>query len=701
MKRVLFISSLYCPHVGGIETMIAELSSVYNSQGIETIILTKKWPSSLSSFEEYRGIEIYRVPSARTKEEFDSIIEWAFNNTSKIKSDIIHVVGIRRPLPLIALLLARAWGVPIICTIAGGDIPDEQDSWPTKVWEDGKDIIPHVLRQSNRVTCVSASLTCRLWEVMPDLEGVDTLYAGIDFKIIRQSEPVKDYGQYIFALRRLDPSKGIDILIRGFNLIKNRFPELRLIIAGEGTEETKLRRLVGRLKLDDRVEFIGTLSLSRGIGLLKGALLTVVPSLSEGGGLVNIEAQAAGCPVIASRVGGIPEYVKDGASGLLFKSGDYYELAQKITLLLTDEDLRKLLIRGGYRHAKQFDWKKLSVKYLDLYREAKHKQRKDKIFMPWSNLTRDLWFKINFMKKMEDILKEYSLEEAAPIKLVRESGDNTVYCIGKMTKKILRVSKRLPVGDILFEHAAMQHLRLNGVPVPNWETTRAGKVYSLIDGHVAVVSGFVDGWHLNIKEHLPTLIQAYNAGMGLGQIGNAAKSFKGEFLRARTIYSELERVMFMSDMFRKSFINGTKFVDRVEDALKFGKRQDELMGLIHNDYRPSNVFFDNLGGLTGVIDFDWSCVGPIIKDLALALVEWSFPDGATGTDFEIFDAFLAGYNTVSKHKFKKDQRMYSWIKFAALSDASTYFCDKVIDSDRPNKTLNSYMYQKYLFFSKL
>ena len=87
--------------------------------------------------------------------------------------------------------------------------------------------------------------------------------------------------------------------------------------------------------MDEKVIFIGTIKLSRGMSLLKGAKLTVVPSLSEGGGLVNVEAQASGCPVIASRVGGIPEYVKDGESGLLFEPGNYKELAEKISLTMS------------------------------------------------------------------------------------------------------------------------------------------------------------------------------------------------------------------------------------------------------------------------------------------------------------------------------------------------------------------------------
>lgn len=394
MKRVLFVSSLYYPHIGGVETMITELSGFYRKNGIQAVSLTKRWPLSLSESDEYHGTNIYRVASARTQEEFQVIIDWVKENEPKIKADIIHVIGVRRPLPLLALLLARLWRVPIVCTIAGGDIPDKGDPYPASVWEEGLDFIPDVLKQSDCVNCVSGSLVKDLKELMPDLANIETLYAGIDSSVINSVAPEKFKERYIFSLRRLDPSKGIDVLVHAFNQIKDRFQDLHLVIAGEGPEEQNLKQLVDSFALESRVTFIGSVEMERGIALLKSAELTVVPSISEGGGLVNIEAQAAGCPVVASRVGGIPEYIKEGESGLLFASGNYMELADKISMLLLDKKLRKKLVEGGYKHAQQFDWNVLSPQYINLYQEVIKCYNQNKSFNPWSDLTKDLWWRL-------------------------------------------------------------------------------------------------------------------------------------------------------------------------------------------------------------------------------------------------------------------------------------------------------------------
>ncbi len=306
------------------------------------------------------------------------------------------------------------------------------------------------------------------------------------------------------------------------------------------------------------------------------------------------------------------------------------------------------------------------------------------------------------MEKIKKALQDYNLDEISPITLLRESGDNLVYVIGEKDKKILRISKRLPIEDIKFEYEATEFLLKGGVTVPKWLTTKTGDFYTLIDSNVAVLFDFIEGHHIEVdKDHLPTQTQAYNAGKGLGLMSNASASFTSTSLRKRNIFSEFNRVISMSEIFINKFEGGQEFVDQVKEMIKFGKNQNESAGFIHNDYRSSNVFFNDSDGLVGIIDFDWSCIGPIIKDLALAVVEWSFPDGATEPDFKIFDSFLDGYNSIANNKWQKDEKLYSWIKFATLSDASTYFCDLADDPDSTKRIIKSYMYRKFKFFSDL
>ena len=375
--------------------MISEMADFYSRNGVKSVVLTKKWPLDLADYDEHNGMPIFRVKSPKTDEEFYQVICWAKFHQSEIKSDVIHVIGARRPLPLIALLLGRLWGVPIICTVAGGEIPNENDLESERIWEEGKESIPNVLTQADCVTCVSQALTLNLQRLMPNISGIKTLYAGTDFSIINASVSEERERPYILALRRLVYSKGIHILIEAFSLVRADFTDLDLLIAGKGPEEQNLKNLASQKKLGRRILFLGSAPLSRSISLLKSAALTVLPSISEGGGLVNIEAQASGCPVIASRVGGIPEYVSDGKSGLLFKAGDPKDLAEKIKLVLTDRNLRRRLIQGGFEHSKKFDWEVLGPQYIALYEEVISGHNKGKEFYPWSDLSAGLWKQLN------------------------------------------------------------------------------------------------------------------------------------------------------------------------------------------------------------------------------------------------------------------------------------------------------------------
>ena len=393
MRRVLFICSLYHPHVGGIETMVTELSQFYRGQGVESVVLTKKWPTTLTEEDYYKDTKIYRVLSARTETEFSNIIEWAKNNENKIKADIIHVIGVRRPLPLIGLLLSQYWNVPLISTIAGSEIPNTGDSETETVWNEGREIMRPVLEASNIITCVSKALENDLRGIVPNLNYVRTVYAGIDTEFINSVSCTETEKNYIISLRRLTLSKGVDILIRAFKDIANKYPQIRLLIAGEGPEEENLKTLARNLNLDDKIKFIGTVSLTRAISLLKGAICTVIPSISEGGSLVNIEAQAASCPVIASRVGGIPEYVQDGVSGLLFESKNLKDLVDKVKTIISNASLRNKLIEGGVEHAKKFSWDILGPQYLALYNEVIDVKQVEP-FQPWSKLTKRLWLKL-------------------------------------------------------------------------------------------------------------------------------------------------------------------------------------------------------------------------------------------------------------------------------------------------------------------
>ena len=94
------------------------------------------------------------------------------------------------------------------------------------------------------------------------------------------------------------------------------------------------------------------------------------PSFKEGWGIVNIEANSFGTPVIGSNVGGIKDSVANGKTGLLFEYGDYRGLAEKIKILLNNKKLREQMSKNAINWAKKFTWEKASGEYFDILKEA-------------------------------------------------------------------------------------------------------------------------------------------------------------------------------------------------------------------------------------------------------------------------------------------------------------------------------------------
>jgi glycosyltransferase involved in cell wall biosynthesis len=149
---------------------------------------------------------------------------------------------------------------------------------------------------------------------------------------------------------RLDePTKGLAVLLKGIaqlNQISN-IPPFQLLMVGDGPSANGLRRLSEELGLNEIVVFAGLrCDVEQILPLFD---LFVLPSLSEGFGIALVEAMAAGCPVVATAVGGIPEVVQTGRTGVLVPAGDSNALTDALADLLKDRSKARVLGREGQR----------------------------------------------------------------------------------------------------------------------------------------------------------------------------------------------------------------------------------------------------------------------------------------------------------------------------------------------------------------
>jgi glycosyltransferase involved in cell wall biosynthesis len=174
----------------------------------------------------------------------------------------------------------------------------------------------------------------------------------------------------IISISRLVPKNGLTDLIKAFNLLNTKYniKNIKLVIIGDGDQREELFNLVSNLKLGDKVEFIGSISNDKIYEYLSLASVFVRPSLSEGLGTAFLEAMAVGLPVIGTPVGGIPDFLKEGETGLFCRVGDPEDLAEKINKVLTDDKLKnKLILNARKLVEEKYTWDKVAKKFRDLY----------------------------------------------------------------------------------------------------------------------------------------------------------------------------------------------------------------------------------------------------------------------------------------------------------------------------------------------
>jgi glycosyltransferase involved in cell wall biosynthesis len=172
----------------------------------------------------------------------------------------------------------------------------------------------------------------------------------------------------VLAVARTYPRKRLGDLLEAARLLAERIPDLSVRIVGGGPEDAALRTQHARLKLGDRVRFLGDVS-ARELAVEYGSAdLFCLPSVQEAFGIVFAEAMAAGLPVVACRVAAVPEVVEDGRTGLLVTPRRPDQLAAAIETLVRNVELRKTLGAAGRARADTFDLPRVARAWLEVIR---------------------------------------------------------------------------------------------------------------------------------------------------------------------------------------------------------------------------------------------------------------------------------------------------------------------------------------------
>ncbi len=374
--NIALVTPTYLPSIGGLQVAVHSLAAALQRRGCGVLVVSEVGAGGAAGDETVDGVPVWRMhlephptqhhlaaPLLYTALIFARGVALAWRlrrfHTSLVAA---HFVG---PSAASAVVAAKILGIPAVVTPQGSDL----QRFP-HLSRRYRVLVQMVLRSATFVTVPSHDLAREASLLVPSIASKSAFIPnGVDLQILRR---VAGYDRpfpnpFLLSVGRLESVKGHDVLLRAFSILAPFRPDLRLVIAGDGSRRRELDALAAELGVAERVVFCGPVGRDEVGRLLATCEFVVVPSRSEGRGLFVLEAMAMGKAVVASRVGGIPEIVHADQTGILVPPDDPDALARAVSSLLDHPERRDELGRRALEAADYPDWDEVASMYLDLF----------------------------------------------------------------------------------------------------------------------------------------------------------------------------------------------------------------------------------------------------------------------------------------------------------------------------------------------
>lgn len=236
-------------------------------------------------------------------------------------------------------------------------------------------VLANALRRSRQIIAVSNYTKSSILKFFPSVpaEKISVIYEGVT--ALQPSQPLQPLQLFLLYVGNAYPHKNLDTLLAAFDLFVQKHPKYKLVLAGrDDMFYRRLQGLRGLQGLQGRVRFVMNPPDEELADLYRGATGYVFPSRSEGFGLPPLEAMSAGIPVTASDIGALTEVLGDAA--LYFSPNDPREMAAAMSRLVSDENLRRLLIAKGHEQTERYSWKTMVEQTLAIYGKLSHSKTK-------------------------------------------------------------------------------------------------------------------------------------------------------------------------------------------------------------------------------------------------------------------------------------------------------------------------------------
>jgi len=370
--KVALTADSFVEGQGGVSTAVAALARILRQRGHQVIVYSAADPSHKHTDLDVIGLwalHYERFPGGRAPVDPAKLTR----ELARFRPDIIHnhsmsVMGMQ------ALAAARLLGIPILGTchvyLAGflnyAPLPlDGQPMMEKTAWQYTATFFnrfPYVTTPSEvmRQRLLSAGLRVPSAAVS---NGVDTSLFHPRRSLFRPNPQ----SLTLLHVGRLGYEKRVDVVLRAFERLAHAFPQIRLVIAGDGPQAPKLQSLAKDLGIAHRIEFAGQVSHNQLANFYRQADIFVTASTIETQGLVVLEAMASGLPIVGVDALALPEMIQSGVNGFLVPPEDEQALAEVIARLLCSEDLCQKMGTTSRQIALQHSLPRVAEQYEAIY----------------------------------------------------------------------------------------------------------------------------------------------------------------------------------------------------------------------------------------------------------------------------------------------------------------------------------------------
>lgn len=381
--KILFFNYEYPPLGGG-----AANATYYFMQefakipGLEIDLVTSSIDANYHEEKIGNSITVYRLPIGKNEKNLHYqsqkellVYSWRAYKFAKMlvkrnDYDLTHSF-FTVPCGYLSLRLKKKFGLPYIVSLRGSDVPGYSERF-TFIYSLLTPLIKRIWKDAQFVISNSEGLKALALRSKPEKE-IGVIYNGIDVQEFHPQPELHDANEFrLICGTRVTPRKGIRFLIQAMDVLAVKYPQIRLVVVGEGDEKQSLENLVRGIGLSDKVNFLGFVPREKAAEYYGRGDVYVSPSLNEGMANFMLECMALGMPIVATDVGGTRELLTEGENGLIIKVGDYADIAEKIEYLLQNPDLKEKMGKASRERAEKMSWENVAKQYHEAYVETRN-----------------------------------------------------------------------------------------------------------------------------------------------------------------------------------------------------------------------------------------------------------------------------------------------------------------------------------------